>query len=409
MFKQLFTFTFTLCTVLLVLVQGIAQPIYLVNPSFEGEPKASTTPVGWQDCGMPGQSPPDTHPANAFNVQVNSQEGRTYLGLVARDDDTWEAVGQKLRTPLEAGQCYKMNMYLARSKTYFSMSMAVSREVEFNEPIVLRVWGGNDYCENQELLAESEEVAHQDWRKYEFEFTPSKNFRYFKLEAFYKVPVLLPYRGNILVDNCSPITPCEMEMEEPIASNENYNKPPGKPKTSAVITQPPTTTKKPTEPIAKAEPEQTPEVLPPPVPEVEKPEEPKIMAELERESIKEGQKIEVKELYFKADTFVLNMDSYPVLDEIYNFLEENDDIQIEIGGHTNDIPPDAYCDKLSTSRAKEVANYLIKKGISKERISAKGYGKREPIASNRTVSGRKKNQRVEVKIISIGGDEGRNN
>jgi outer membrane protein OmpA-like peptidoglycan-associated protein len=76
-------------------------------------------------------------------------------------------------------------------------------------------------------------------------------------------------------------------------------------------------------------------------------------------------------------------------------------VHIEIGGHTNNIPPDEYCDRLSTARAKAVANFLYQKGIEQSRISYKGYGKRNPIASNRSAAGRRKNQRVEIKILRV--------
>jgi outer membrane protein OmpA-like peptidoglycan-associated protein len=48
-----------------------------------------------------------------------------------------------------------------------------------------------------------------------------------------------------------------------------------------------------------------------------------------------------------------------------------------------------------------VADYLISRGIDKDRITYKGYGKRKPIASNFTAEGMKKNQRVEIKILKI--------
>jgi outer membrane protein OmpA-like peptidoglycan-associated protein len=74
---------------------------------------------------------------------------------------------------------------------------------------------------------------------------------------------------------------------------------------------------------------------------------------------------------------------------------------IEIGGHTNGVPDHLYCDKLSTARAKSVAEYIHDKGISPERITYRGYGKRQPIATNNSVEGRRKNQRVEVKILQL--------
>ncbi len=127
----------------------------------------------------------------------------------------------------------------------------------------------------------------------------------------------------------------------------------------------------------------------------------KLIPELQISKIKVGQTLQINNLFFQADSTDLLNESYAVLDEIYDFMQGNQTVVIEIGGHTNDIPTHEYCDKLSMERARSVANYLYLKGIPETKISFKGYGKRNPIASNRTVEGRKKNQRVEIKILSI--------
>jgi len=130
-------------------------------------------------------------------------------------------------------------------------------------------------------------------------------------------------------------------------------------------------------------------------------EAPKALPDLDRTKLAVGQTLRINQLFFTADSSIVSEESFTVLDEIFQFLKINRDVTIEIGGHTNGIPPHEYCDKLSASRAKNVASYLYDKGIPFEQISHRGYGKREPIASNETVSGRLKNQRVEIKIISI--------
>ena len=114
-----------------------------------------------------------------------------------------------------------------------------------------------------------------------------------------------------------------------------------------------------------------------------------------------GQTLRVEELYFDADSTDIRPESAPMLDEVYSFLANNNNIVIEIGGHTNGLPEHEYCDRLSTARAKSVADYLYSKGIPTTRIAYKGYGKRQPVASNATVEGRRKNQRVEIKILEI--------
>lgn len=127
----------------------------------------------------------------------------------------------------------------------------------------------------------------------------------------------------------------------------------------------------------------------------------RILPELNATVLRSGQTIRMEQLRFEADSFNLTPECLPTLDELYDFMEENGNIVIEIGGHTNNIPPDEFCDQLSTARAKAVAEYLIQKGIDPRRVTYKGYGKRQPVASNATPEGRRLNQRVEIKILAL--------
>lgn len=127
----------------------------------------------------------------------------------------------------------------------------------------------------------------------------------------------------------------------------------------------------------------------------------KHLPQLEVNNISIGKTLQINDLNFIADSTFIQPTSYAVLDEIYDFMKTNTNVHIEIGGHTNNIPSKAYCYKLSSARAKNVAEYLTDKGILKERIVYKGYGKDNPIADNNTASGRAKNQRVEIKILKI--------
>ena len=117
--------------------------------------------------------------------------------------------------------------------------------------------------------------------------------------------------------------------------------------------------------------------------------------------LQKGQIYRLDKLYFPADSTEMTQASLSSMDELLAFLHKNANVKIEVGGHTNNIPKDEYCDRLSTARAKSVARYIISKGIDKGRVFYKGYGKRKPIASNNTASGRAKNQRVEIKIIEL--------
>jgi len=125
----------------------------------------------------------------------------------------------------------------------------------------------------------------------------------------------------------------------------------------------------------------------------------RINKDLASKKLKKGQVIQLDKLYFQADSTDITAQSIPTLDEVYDMLLRKPTTVIEVGGHTNNVPSDAYCDQLSTARAKSVADYLITKGISDAQVTYKGYGKRKPLVSNETAKGRKKNQRVEIKVL----------
>ena len=126
----------------------------------------------------------------------------------------------------------------------------------------------------------------------------------------------------------------------------------------------------------------------------------RVIKELTR-ALSSGQTIQMQKVQFEADSTNIQESVEPILDEIYLFLQDNPSAVVEIGGHTNNLPPAAYCDSLSTARARAVAEYLIAKGIPSKQVYYKGYGKRDPLYSNKTEYGRRRNQRVEIKIIRL--------
>lgn len=383
------------------IVSAQEEVIYLKNPSFEGIPRQGGSAYygisapGWTDCGaitFPNETPPDIHPGGFFRVTKPPQDGRTYIGLVARENESWESVSQLLSTPMEQGNCYSVNLYLSRSDNYVNKESNDPQEVvkAQNNPLVLRIYGGLRPCEKKQLLAESELITHTEWKNYSFDFEINSNLYYITFEAFYKTPVLYPYNGNLLLDNISNITRVACPGEPPLAVVET---PPANTPTPKVVTP------------QKDEKLQYPEDTKVPVPDIEKADvkrsQKTITEELNSEKIAAGQIIQINKLYFQADTSSINADSYASLEELYEFLRENPNMRIEIGGHTNGIPEDDYCDKLSNERAKVVAEYLIGKGIQQSRVEFKGYGKRKPIASNNTKEGRRRNQRVEITILNV--------
>lgn len=95
----------------------------------------------------------------------------------------------------------------------------------------------------------------------------------------------------------------------------------------------------------------------------------------------------------KAD---LKPASFPILDEVAEYLKANPELKMEIQGHTDSIGTAEFNKTLSKKRADAVKAYLVKEGgISGERLSALGFGFNRPIATNKTDKGRAKNRRVE--------------
>ncbi len=102
---------------------------------------------------------------------------------------------------------------------------------------------------------------------------------------------------------------------------------------------------------------------------------------------------------FERNSSFLEKSSYPELDKVVTFLENNPNMRIRINGHTDYVASDEYNQWLSDNRAKRVYDYLVKKGIPESRMVYIGFGKRMPIADNSTDEGRARNRRVEIEVL----------
>ena len=212
------------CFCFLFLMIGNAQDgvIKLTNPSFEDFPRPGQQPRGWYDCGdinFPLESSPDTHPVDSvrnvsFGVIQKAFHGKTYLGMVVRENESWESVGQRLKEPLKRNTCYSFSIYLCTSSIYESYLIDPKRNVNFTTPIKLRISGGIGFCDTSEFLAESKLVENTEWEKYTFTFSPKKELTFLVLEAFFQTPTIEVPNGNILLDNASAIVPIACEDEK---------------------------------------------------------------------------------------------------------------------------------------------------------------------------------------------------
>jgi len=80
-------------------------------------------------------------------------------------------------------------------------------------------------------------------------------------------------------------------------------------------------------------------------------------------------------------------------------LKKYDKYSVAIEGHTDSTGDESYNLELSKKRAESVGQYLIKQGISAQRLSYEGYGSKYPVDTNETKEGRRRNRRVEFLLI----------
>ena len=117
--------------------------------------------------------------------------------------------------------------------------------------------------------------------------------------------------------------------------------------------------------------------------------------------IKVGQKMVLKNIFYETDSYELKPESKAELGKLIAFIKDNPNVQIEIGGHTDNVGSKEHNEKLSNNRAKNVFDYLVNHGINSMQLSYKGYGFSATIASNNTEEGKALNRRTEFKIIAV--------
>lgn len=119
------------------------------------------------------------------------------------------------------------------------------------------------------------------------------------------------------------------------------------------------------------------------------------------EKIKQGGNVTLKNIFFDTNKFNLLPASILELDLLIDFLRQNEHIQIEIQGHTDNVGDDQLNEKLSFNRANAVYEYLVKNSIDSKRLTFKGFGASKPLADNKTEAGRKINRRTSFVITKI--------
>ncbi len=109
----------------------------------------------------------------------------------------------------------------------------------------------------------------------------------------------------------------------------------------------------------------------------------------------------LRHVFFDFGKATLQEASFEELNMMLTMMKQNQSMQVEIGGHTDDVGSDTFNKKLSQQRADAVKSYLSSNGISSRRIKSVGYGEERPLVSNDDeTGGREINRRVEFKVLA---------
>ena len=103
--------------------------------------------------------------------------------------------------------------------------------------------------------------------------------------------------------------------------------------------------------------------------------------------------------FFDVDKAILKPEAKAKLDDL---VSKTKGINLEViiaVGHTDSDGSDAYNQKLSVRRSDSVKDYLVSKGVEKNRVYTEGKGEKQPVADNKTKEGKAKNRRVEIEVV----------
>jgi outer membrane protein OmpA-like peptidoglycan-associated protein/tetratricopeptide (TPR) repeat protein len=128
--------------------------------------------------------------------------------------------------------------------------------------------------------------------------------------------------------------------------------------------------------------------------------------EIKLRRVEIGATVLLQNIFYDFNQHTLRAESKPELDRVARVLEDNPSIRVELGAHTDSRGADDYNLRLSQRRAESAVNYLIRKGIARDRIVARGYGEQRPV--NACINGvecdewaHQANRRTEIKVLGV--------
>lgn len=124
-----------------------------------------------------------------------------------------------------------------------------------------------------------------------------------------------------------------------------------------------------------------------------------IVQDVPLDKIEIGVGIVLNNIFYDVDKATLRPESVAELERLYKLMQDNPTLKIEIGGHTDSDGSDEHNQTLSQNRSQSVVDFLVNKGVKRDRMVAKGYGEKTPVAPNDTKENKQLNRRTELKIL----------
>jgi outer membrane protein OmpA-like peptidoglycan-associated protein len=319
-----------------------------------------------------GMTPDVLQAADNCPWLTQAHTGQQCLGImlylpavdVGEREDYHEVVRGRLRTPMKAGQRYRVSCWVREDSTIIREHLA---KVYTRKTPVIPTKAGNlgfyfyvanplDKQTPQINFAEPI-VTSGGWKLLSAEFVPDEPFEYFLL-------------GNFFPDRLTRtnLTPEQVKSVETRNGTIPYNI--EKVKRASYLC------------IDDVAVESV--VLPP---------------SMERSLLTERKFTFSAGVLFDSGKADLSAAAAPELDSLVAFLIKHPTVRMGISGHTDDVGADAYNLDLSERRAQAVQEYLTAHGVESTRLRAKGFGETKPVADNLTETGRQANRRVECVVL----------
>ena len=124
-----------------------------------------------------------------------------------------------------------------------------------------------------------------------------------------------------------------------------------------------------------------------------------IILEALMQKVEKGKEFVLRNIFFDTNAFALMESSKAELDIFVDYLKKNDDLFLEIGGHTDSDGGEAANMELSEKRAKSVFDYVVSQGVPASRLTYKGYGESHAIVPNDSAENKAKNRRTAFKVL----------